>query len=102
MGRALFHPLCPARGRDVVRDIEEQYYLDSGEERDWPPKLLDDMIGQGKLGVKSGKGFYTYPDPPIKIWPGCTSKGFITRRLRQGYLQKKTNPRRLYLGLQNY
>ena len=36
-------------GLDVVRDIEEQYYLDSGEERDRPPKLLDDMIGQGKL-----------------------------------------------------
>ena len=53
-------------GLDVVRDIEEQYYLDSGEERDRPPKLLDDMIGQGKLGVKSGKGFYNYPDPAYK------------------------------------
>jgi 3-hydroxybutyryl-CoA dehydrogenase len=53
-------------GLDVVRDIEEQYYLDSGEERDKPPKILDDMIKRGKLGVKSGEGFYAYPDPAYK------------------------------------
>jgi 3-hydroxybutyryl-CoA dehydrogenase len=53
-------------GLDVVRDIEKQYYLDSGEERDKPPKLLDVMIDQGKLGVKSGEGFYAYPDPAYK------------------------------------
>ena len=53
-------------GLDVVRDIEEQYYLDSGEQRDKPPKILDEMISHGKLGVKSGRGFYSYPDPAYK------------------------------------
>ncbi|MBW1711541.1 MAG: 3-hydroxyacyl-CoA dehydrogenase family protein [Deltaproteobacteria bacterium] len=53
-------------GLDVVRDIEEQYYLDSSQERDRPPRLLDDMISQGRLGVKSGRGFYTYPEPDFK------------------------------------
>jgi 3-hydroxybutyryl-CoA dehydrogenase len=53
-------------GLDVVRDIEKQYYLDSGEARDKPPGLLDDMISQGKLGVKSGQGFYQYPNPAYK------------------------------------
>ncbi|UCD80243.1 MAG: 3-hydroxyacyl-CoA dehydrogenase family protein [Desulfobacterales bacterium] len=53
-------------GLDVVRDIEKQYYLDSGEERDRPPGLLDDMISQGKLGVKSGQGFYKHPNPAYK------------------------------------
>lgn len=53
-------------GLDVVRDIEEKYYLDSGEQRDKPPMLLDDMISREKLGVKSGQGFYTYPDPAFK------------------------------------
>ena len=53
-------------GLDVVRDIEEQYYLDSGEKRDKPPKILDEMILHGKLGVKSGQGFYAYPDPAYK------------------------------------
>jgi 3-hydroxybutyryl-CoA dehydrogenase len=53
-------------GLDVVRDIEEQYYLDSGEQRDKPPMILDDMISRGKLGVKSGQGFYAYPNPAYK------------------------------------
>ena len=55
---------------DVVRDIELQYYLESGDERDRPPKLLDDMIKEGKLGCKSGEGFYTYPHPKYedKAW----------------------------------
>jgi 3-hydroxybutyryl-CoA dehydrogenase len=50
-------------GLDVIRDIENQYYYDSGDEADKPPQFLEDMIGQGRLGVKSGRGFYTYPSP---------------------------------------
>ena len=50
-------------GLDVVRDIEMVYYRESGHESDAPPKLLTDMVERGELGVKTGKGFYTYPDP---------------------------------------
>lgn len=50
-------------GLDVVRDIEMVYYRASSDKSDQPPPLLLDMIRQGHLGVKSGKGFYTYPDP---------------------------------------
>lgn len=50
-------------GLDVVRDIEMVYYQESGAERDAPPGLLLEMIERGELGVKTGKGFYTYPDP---------------------------------------
>jgi len=50
-------------GLDVVRDIEKIYYEDSRDERDKPPKLLDEMITEGRLGVKSGRGFYEYPNP---------------------------------------
>ena len=50
-------------GLDVVRDIEMVYYKESGEERDLPPKILLDKINKGELGVKTGQGFYTYPDP---------------------------------------
>lgn len=53
-------------GLDVVRDIEMQYYLDSGNEGDKPPAFLDEMIAQGRLGVKSRQGFYSYPDPEYK------------------------------------
>jgi 3-hydroxybutyryl-CoA dehydrogenase len=50
-------------GLDVVRDIEMVYYEESGMERDAPPKMLLEMIERGELGLKTGKGFYTYPDP---------------------------------------
>lgn len=50
-------------GLDVVRDIEMVYYQESGDESDLPPKLLLDKIERGELGVKTGRGFYTYPNP---------------------------------------
>lgn len=53
-------------GIDIVRDIEMQYYLQSREEGDRPPQFLDDLIAQGRLGVKNGKGFYSYPNPEYK------------------------------------
>jgi 3-hydroxybutyryl-CoA dehydrogenase len=50
-------------GLDVVRDIELVYYGESGDPSDKPPKILLDKIEKGELGVKTGKGFYKYPDP---------------------------------------
>jgi 3-hydroxybutyryl-CoA dehydrogenase len=56
-------------GLDVVRDIEMVYYRESGDESDAPPKLLLDKIERGEFGMKTGKGFYTYPDPAFEA-PG--------------------------------
>ena len=53
-------------GLDVVRDIELVYYRESGDPRDKPPKILLDKIEKGELGIKTGKGFYTYPDPEYR------------------------------------
>lgn len=50
-------------GLDVVYDIEMVYYNDSKDPKDKPPVALLEMIERGELGVKSGKGFYTYPNP---------------------------------------
>lgn len=50
-------------GLDVICDIENVYYRESGDERDAPPPLLTDKIARGDLGRKTGKGFYTYPNP---------------------------------------
>ena len=58
-------------GLDVVYDIEMVYYRESGDPKDRPPKALKEMITKGNLGVKSGKGFYTYPDPEFR------SPGFL-------------------------
>jgi 3-hydroxybutyryl-CoA dehydrogenase len=50
-------------GLDVVRDIENVYYGESRDVRDAPPRLLLERIERGDLGVKSGRGFYSYPEP---------------------------------------
>jgi 3-hydroxybutyryl-CoA dehydrogenase len=39
------------------------YYRDSGDPKDNPPQALKDKIERGELGIKSGKGFYSYPNP---------------------------------------
>ncbi len=50
-------------GLDTVRDVEMVYYDESGDESDLPPKFLLDKIEKGELGVKTGRGFYSYPNP---------------------------------------
>ena len=50
-------------GVDVILAVERIYFKDSGDPRDEPPAALAAMVERGELGVKSGKGFYTYPDP---------------------------------------
>nr|MDO8133891.1 3-hydroxyacyl-CoA dehydrogenase family protein [Candidatus Njordarchaeum guaymaensis] len=47
-------------GLDVVLDIEMAYYKESGDPKDKPPQRLADMVKRGELGIKTGKGFYTY------------------------------------------
>ena len=71
-------------GLDVVRDIEQTYFEESGDPSDRPSQLLHDMIESGRLGEKVGEGFYSYPDPayqqsgwleggPEEGSPSCTS-----------------------------
>lgn len=55
--------LMDAVGLDVIHDIEMVYYRHSQDPRDHPPERLKAMVERGDLGVKSGRGFYDYPDP---------------------------------------
>ena len=51
-------------GLDVVLDIEEHYCAEHPEYPEGPRRLLRTYIQQGRLGVKSGIGFYDdYPRP---------------------------------------
>jgi 3-hydroxybutyryl-CoA dehydrogenase len=50
-------------GLDVIYDIEMVYYRDSGDPKDHPPEALKDKVDKNELGVKTSKGFYSYPDP---------------------------------------
>jgi len=63
-------------GLDVVKDIEEHYASESNDPSDLPPSILTDRVSRGDLGIKTGRGFYTYPTPawaqPDFLNPGNT------------------------------
>jgi 3-hydroxybutyryl-CoA dehydrogenase len=51
-------------GLDVVLDIEEHYCAEHPEYPEGPRRVLRSYVQQGRLGVKSGAGFYDdYPRP---------------------------------------
>jgi len=47
-------------GLDVVYDIEMSYFKNSGYSDDKPPDALKEMVDRKEMGVKTGKGFYSY------------------------------------------
>ena len=50
-------------GIDVVLGIERAYYEELGLDEDEQIKRLSEMVDRGDLGMKSGRGFYSWPDP---------------------------------------
>ena len=50
-------------GLDLVYDMEMASFQESNDPKDRPPACLQEKIRRGELGVKSGKGFYSYPKP---------------------------------------
>ena len=59
------HPMGPLAlldfvGLDVSKAIGDALYADNGEVASQPPGLLVEKVGEGKLGRKSGEGFFTY------------------------------------------
>ena len=47
-------------GLDTVYAVQMSYYEESGDPRDKPPDSLRNMVENGNLGMKTGKGFYTW------------------------------------------
>ncbi|MGB7588214.1 MAG: 3-hydroxyacyl-CoA dehydrogenase family protein [Solirubrobacterales bacterium] len=59
------HPMGPLAlldfvGLDVAEAIGDALYADSSEPAHKPPGLMVEMVGEEKLGRKSGAGFYSY------------------------------------------
>lgn len=62
-------------GLDVVRDIEWSYQRETLDPTDVPSPTLLRLIAEGKLGEKSGQGFYTHPNPAYARPDFLTGKG---------------------------
>ena len=61
------HPMGPLRltdlvGLDVRLDIANYLYEALASERFRPPEILKRLVAEGKLGRKTGQGFYTWND----------------------------------------
>jgi 3-hydroxybutyryl-CoA dehydrogenase len=61
-------------GLNVVADIEDSYIAVSKDPTDQPSTVLHSLVDAGKLGWKTGEGFYTYPNPGYSRpgWPRST------------------------------
>lgn len=61
------HPMGPLKltdhvGLDIRLNIAEYLYRELGSETFRPPEVLRRMVQEGKLGKKSGEGFYDWTD----------------------------------------
>jgi 3-hydroxybutyryl-CoA dehydrogenase len=54
------HPMLDFVGLDVAAAIGDSLHADSGRESDQVPDRLHELIAAGRLGRKTGAGFYTY------------------------------------------
>ncbi len=59
------HPMGPLEladfiGLDVCKDIMDSIYMETGNAKFIPSELLSRLVKEGKLGRKSGEGFYIY------------------------------------------
>jgi 3-hydroxybutyryl-CoA dehydrogenase len=52
-------------GLDVNLSVARSFYAQGGEPERWRPSpIQEELVDSGRLGRKSGRGFYDYSDPP--------------------------------------
>jgi len=66
------HPMGPLKltdhvGLDIRLNIAEYLYQELGSETFRPPEVLRRMVKEGKLGKKTGEGFYNWNTDAVKM-----------------------------------
>ncbi len=58
-------------GLNVIADIEDTYIAVATDPMDRRSSTLHELVASGELGIKSGQGFYRYPNPAYESpgWP---------------------------------
>lgn len=49
-------------GLDVALDVTAYVHEELGEASYTPPRILKEIVRAGRLGQKTGAGFYDYPE----------------------------------------
>ena len=67
----LGHPMGPFEladfsGVDITYNAMLQRYAETGDPADKPPAILETMVREGRLGRKTGRGFYDYTPKPAE------------------------------------
>lgn len=65
------HPMGPLKltdhvGLDIRLNIAEYLYRELGSETFRPPEILRRMVAEGKLGKKTGQGFYDWNEEKVR------------------------------------
>ena len=83
--RGIMPPLmrCDIEGLDTVLEKMERAYSDHGD-RFAPPAILRRLVAQGRLGMKSGQGFFPWPQPQrgLRRPARCSSRSATATRSR--------------------
>lgn len=58
--------ICDQAGLDIYRSVYEYLYSKLNKEQFKPPKILDKLIKQGRLGLKTRSGFYEYKEDAVE------------------------------------
>jgi len=58
--------LCDFIGLDVLHAVCNSLYDEFKRDEYAPPPLMRRMLAAGRLGRKSGRGFYEYPSSPAR------------------------------------
>ncbi len=81
-----FGPLevCDQAGLDVYATIFEYFHRVFGRDVFAPPRILKEMVAEGRLGMKNGKGFYSYDaDSALRVRRERDRKLYARLRLFQ-------------------